>query len=74
MNEPPVRGKTLICCDACKKYGARTRQPALAFELQAYVQEANWGFKLFNEKSAFVLARRASAEHIAAASGAVTMG
>lgn len=40
----------------------------LAFELHAYVQEANWAFKLFNEKSAFLLARRAIADHIAAAS------
>jgi AcrR family transcriptional regulator len=41
----------------------------LAFELHAYVQEANWAFKLFNDKSAFVLARRAIADRIAAASG-----
>jgi AcrR family transcriptional regulator len=41
----------------------------LAFELHAYVQEANWALKLFNDKSAFVLARRAIADRIAAASG-----
>jgi AcrR family transcriptional regulator len=41
----------------------------LAFELHAYVQEANWAFKLFNDKSAFLLARRAIAARIAAASG-----
>jgi len=40
----------------------------LAFELHAYVQEANWAFKLFNDKSAFLLARRAIADHLAAAS------
>ena len=40
----------------------------LAFELHAYVQEANWGFKLFNDKSAFLLARRAIATHLDAAS------
>ena len=40
----------------------------LAFELHAYVQEANWGFKLFNDKSAFVLARRAIATRLDAAS------
>jgi hypothetical protein len=40
----------------------------LAFELHAYVQEANWAFKLFNEKSAFLLARRAIATRIDAAS------
>jgi len=41
-------------------------QPAqLAFELHACVQEANWAFKLFEEKSAIRLARRAIAERIA---------
>jgi AcrR family transcriptional regulator len=30
----------------------------LAFELHAYVQEANWAFKLFNDKSAFSRARQ----------------
>ena len=40
----------------------------LAFDLHAYVQEANWAFKLFNDKSAFLLARRAIADHLAAAS------
>jgi len=41
----------------------------LAFELHAYVQEANWAFKLFNDKSAFLVARRAIAQRIAMASG-----
>src|ERR1700674_2541084 len=40
----------------------------LAFELHAYVQEANWAFKLFNDKSAFSRARRAIGSRIAAAS------
>ena len=40
----------------------------VAFELHAYVQEANWAFKLFDDKSAFVLARRALADRISAAS------
>ena len=40
----------------------------LAFELHAYVQEANWAFKLFNDKSAFERARRAIARRIAEAS------
>jgi AcrR family transcriptional regulator len=39
----------------------------LAFELHAYVQEANWAFKLFNDKSVFSRARRAIASRIAAA-------
>jgi AcrR family transcriptional regulator len=44
-------------------------QPAqLAFEVHAYVQEANWAFKLFNDKSAFLFARRAIADHIASVS------
>jgi AcrR family transcriptional regulator len=40
----------------------------LAFELHAYVQEANWAFKLFEEKSAFRHARRAIADRIGDAS------
>lgn len=40
----------------------------LAFELHAYVQEANWAFKLFNDKSAFSHARKAIAGSLAAAS------
>src|SRR6267154_847462 len=42
----------------------------LAFELHAYVQEANWAFKLFNDKSAFSQVRQAIAGSIAAASRA----
>jgi AcrR family transcriptional regulator len=33
----------------------------LAFELHAYVQEANWAFKLFSDKSVFSRARQAIA-------------
>ena len=40
----------------------------LAFELHAYVQEANWGFKLFDDKSAFLRARRAISDRLAEAS------
>jgi AcrR family transcriptional regulator len=40
----------------------------LAFELHAFVQEANWAFKLFNDKNAFSSARRAIASQIDAAS------
>ncbi len=36
----------------------------LAFELHAYVQEANWAFKLFNDKSAFFRARRAISDRL----------
>src|SRR5229473_8277606 len=52
-----------------KKEILTSLKPAqLAFELHAYVQDANWAFKLFNDKSAFLLARRAIADHLAAAS------
>jgi len=33
------------------------------------VQEANWAYKLFNDKAAFLLARQAIADRIAAVSG-----
>src|SRR5262249_15272181 len=39
-------------------------QNQLAFELHAYVQEANWAFKLFNDRSAFALAKSAIADRI----------
>ena len=44
----------------------------LAFEVHAYVQEANWAFKLFNDKSAFSRARRAITASIGAASRTTT--
>jgi hypothetical protein len=37
----------------------------LAFELHAYVQEANWSSKLFNDKTSFLRARKAIANRIA---------
>jgi AcrR family transcriptional regulator len=40
----------------------------IAFELHAYVQEANWAFKLFNDKSAFSRARQAISARLAEAS------
>jgi AcrR family transcriptional regulator len=36
----------------------------LAFELHAYVQEANWAYKLFGDKFAFTRARGAIADRI----------
>jgi AcrR family transcriptional regulator len=45
-----------------------TKPAQLAFELHSYVQEANWAFQLFDDKSAFLLARRAIATRINAAS------
>jgi AcrR family transcriptional regulator len=41
----------------------------LAFELHAYVQEANWAFQLLRRSDAFMRARRAVADRIARASG-----
>jgi AcrR family transcriptional regulator len=38
----------------------------LVFELHAYVQEANWAFKLFDDADAFMRARAAIASRIAA--------
>ena len=44
---------------------ARGTLPAqLAFELHAYVQEANWAYKLYGDRSAFSLARRAITERV----------
>jgi AcrR family transcriptional regulator len=54
---------------SAKQIRASVDPVQLGFELHAYVQEANWAFKLFNDKSAFLLARRAIADRIAAASG-----
>jgi AcrR family transcriptional regulator len=39
----------------------------IAFELHAYVQEANWAFKLFHDRSAFPRARQAIADRITSA-------
>jgi len=51
-----------------KQIAANVDPVQLALELHACVQEANWAFKLFNDKSAFRLARRAIARHIGPAS------
>jgi AcrR family transcriptional regulator len=47
---------------------ASTDAVRLAFELHAYVQEANWAFKLLDDKSAFQLARDAIAARLATSS------
>jgi|SRR5215469_5393083 len=36
----------------------------LAFELHAYVQEANWAYKLYGDRSAFLRARRAITDRV----------
>ena len=53
---------------SAKQIRASVDPVQLAFELHAYVQEANWAFKLFNDKSAFSHARRAIASRVAMAS------
>jgi AcrR family transcriptional regulator len=50
---------------SAKQMRASVDPAQLAFELHAYVQEANWAFKLFNDKSAFALARRAIVQRLA---------
>ena len=45
---------------------SKTADPRqLAFELHAFVQEANWAFKLFGDKTSFARARSAIAKRIA---------
>ena len=46
----------------------------VAFELHAYVQEANWAFKLLNDKSAFSHARQAIVRCIESASSKTIPG
>ena len=53
---------------AAKEISSSGHTVQLAFELHAYVQEANWAFKLFNDKSAFSHARQAIADSLAAVS------
>ena len=48
---------------------ARSTLPAqLSFELHAYVQEANWAYKLYGDRSAFSRSRRAITNRINSAS------
>src|SRR6266704_2263594 len=56
-----------------KEIQSSIKPAQLAFELHSYVQEANWAFKLFDDKSAFPLARRAIAGRLAAASSKHTL-
>jgi AcrR family transcriptional regulator len=50
-----------------KEFRSSIDPPQFAFELHAFVQEANWAFKLFNDKFAFTRARRAIHNKIASA-------
>jgi AcrR family transcriptional regulator len=60
--------KEIAFAKSSKQLGAEINPAQLAFELHAYVQEANWAFKLFNDKSAFSQARLAIRRSIASAS------
>lgn len=53
---------------AQKEIALPTVPVQLAFELHAYVQEANWAYKLFDDKRAFSRARAAIANRIGCAS------
>ena len=57
-----------------KQVNADVDPGQVAFELHAYVQEANWAFKLFNDKSAFSHARQAIARCIESASSKTIPG
>src|SRR5215469_13689070 len=49
---------------AQKEIAPSTLPAQLAFELHAYVQEANWAYKLYGDRSAFALSRRAITDRI----------
>ena len=53
---------------AQKEIGPGTVAAQLAFELHAYVQEANWAYKLYGDRSAFSRARRAITDRVRVAS------
>lgn len=48
----------IACAKAQKEIGRATVPAQLAFELHAFVQEANWAYKLFGDRTAFSRARR----------------
>jgi AcrR family transcriptional regulator len=47
-----------------KEIAPDTSPTQLAFELHAYVQEANWAYKLYGDRSAFSRARRAITDRL----------
>ena len=51
---------------ALGQLAAKVDPRQLVFELHAYVQEANWAFKLFDDAAAFARARAAIARRLAA--------
>jgi len=48
-----------------KQLSKRASPRQLVFELHAFVQEANWAFKLFDERAAFARAKAAINDRIA---------
>src|SRR5215472_7359530 len=50
-----------------KEIAPGTDPAQLAFELHAYVQEANWAYKLYGDRSAFSRARRAISDRVRSA-------
>ena len=60
--------KEIVHARAQKEIELATVPAQLAFELHAYVQEANWSFKLFGDRKAFSRARTAIADRIRCAS------
>ena len=48
----------IACAKAQKEIGRATVPAQLAFELHAFVQEANWAYQLFGDRTAFSRARR----------------
>jgi hypothetical protein len=60
--------KEISCAKAQREIALAMDPAQLAFELHAYVQEANWAYKLFADRKAFSRARRAIADKIRSAS------
>lgn len=60
--------KEIAYARAKKEIGNGVVPAQLAFEVHAYVQEANWAYKLFGDKTAFSRARRGIADRIRSAS------
>lgn len=54
----------VVVAQSLQQLAAHTIPEQLAFELHAYVQEANWAFQLLGQKNAFELARKAIASRL----------
>lgn len=60
--------KEVARAKAQREIARDTGSAQLAFELHAFVQEANWAYKLFGDQAAFSRARKAIANRIGQAS------